>query len=124
MLSSQHRCSRAIASLPLLGRTRDAGTAIFVSRQPAGQGKCWPGAQPIAHVRVREPPQCSQEGNRQQGFFAVRAWDPSWATWYRGWAATMCQPHSQTAEREQMEGLDESEGIKMYVWATSGLRTV
>lgn len=32
-------------------------------------------------IEVREPPQRSQEGNRQQGFFAVRAWCPSWATW-------------------------------------------
>src|SRR6266446_1886884 len=67
------------------------------------QGQSRPTLEPVVHVLIGEPPQRTQESDKQKGFLAVRARSSSWTGWQWRWTTTMGHKNGETTECEQMQ---------------------
>lgn len=118
------RRSRRVTAFPLLGFTRNAYLAIFAHRQTTSQGEGRPGLQPVVHILIGQAPQRTQEGNKQQGFFAVRSWGSTWTGGQGRRTPMVSQTHCHPAQTEQVQGTNKGQGIDVQSCSVLGLHTM
>ncbi len=53
-----------------------------------------------------------------------RCAEPLLDRWVKAWASTMCQTHNHAAQSEQMQCVDQGQGITMQSWVEPDLRTM
>jgi len=68
-----------LPALTQLGRTGNAWRSIGSLRQATGQRQGRPTLQPVMHVLIGESPERFEQGDQQQGLFAVSTRRTTWA---------------------------------------------
>lgn len=95
----------------LLRGTGHAWASGGIEREATGEREGWPGHQPVVQVLIGEAPERPQQAQQQQGFLRVAARTPAGTGRQRGRTAPVGQLNGEPTQREQMQAIDEREGV-------------
>src|SRR6266702_3143140 len=117
----KRRRSCCLPAFAQLGRAGDARAAIGSQWQATSQGQSWPTLEPVMHILVGESPKRFEQGDQEQRLFAIAAGATTCSFREWRWTTPMRHLNGQAAQRQEMQGLDQAQGVDMQGTCLPGL---